>query len=122
MPSAKYLKCCTISHVTHRECGHVDSWKQLNCNGSRCGPDNYEVYRIVYPGICYNCHTRQMKHVNMIAASKGEVIDEMKQLDQYLEWVICSVDEYKEYEEKVPEKEKLVVIEQEKQLQQKQVQ
>lgn len=58
----------------------------------------------------------------MIAASKGEVIDEMKQLDQYLEWVICSVDEYKEYEEKVPEKEKLVVIEQEKQLQQKQVQ
>jgi len=63
-----------------------------------------------------------MKHINMIAVSKGEVINEMKQLDQYLEWVICSVDEYKEYEEeKVPEKEKLVVIEQEKQLQQKQV-
>lgn len=51
----------------------------------------------------------------MIATSKGEVIDDMKQLDQYLEWVMCSMDEQSYKEEKVPEEEKLKVIEQDKQ-------
>ena len=48
-----------------------------------------------------------MRHINMIAESKGEKVDDNKKLDQYLEWVLLSLDEMTE-EEKVPKKETLV--------------
>lgn len=68
-PTTRRIECCTITHVTHRPCGHAYTYTTHNCDGSVCGPDNYDVYRIVYPSICSECEERIAR--NEKAMGKG---------------------------------------------------
>jgi hypothetical protein len=70
-PSKKRLECCSIKHILHRLCGHTYSYTTRYCNGSRCGPDTYTVYRITYGDLCSECDKRVQRHRDNITKANG---------------------------------------------------